>query len=482
MKRTSVVAPLILIVIGVLFLLNNLNPHLSLIHLLTRSWPWLLIGWGLLRLIEIAFWAVRGKPLPASGISGGEWALIIFITLIGSGAFFVTERAHWPSTRIRIKGVEVFGRAYDYPVDEQRIEAGRAPRVIVENTRGNIRINGAPESEVRVAGRRTVRAYDEDGARRAADQVQLHITKQAGDVVVRCVSSDDRDEIFVTTDLELTVPAGARVIARGRRGDMDITNIAGDVEVESENAGVRAEMIGGNVRVDTRASDLIRTVGIKGSVELKGLGRNVEVDDVRGQVTVAGNYFGDLRFRRINGPVRFESGTSGRTTDVRVEACSGEIRVNRGNLTLAGVTGPVVVGARSKDVEIADFTQSLELRLERGDIQIRPGRLPAPKLNAVTDSGNIQLELPEKARFTLKASAARGSVENEYGDVLRSGKEGRIETLAGSVGNGPEISLRTDRGQIRIRRAEVFEGSLLTPEPPPPPPAAPRAGRNLPIE
>jgi hypothetical protein len=49
MRRGSLVFPLILIVIGVLFLLNNFNPELRVFTFAGRYWPFLLIGWGALR-------------------------------------------------------------------------------------------------------------------------------------------------------------------------------------------------------------------------------------------------------------------------------------------------------------------------------------------------------------------------------------------------------------------------------------------------
>src|ERR1035438_6338081 len=83
MKRASVVAPLLLIGIGVLFLARNMYPDLALIDYFARYWPTLLILWGMLRLTEILFWAATEKELPSRGMSGGEWILIVFLCMIG---------------------------------------------------------------------------------------------------------------------------------------------------------------------------------------------------------------------------------------------------------------------------------------------------------------------------------------------------------------------------------------------------------------
>ena len=92
MRRGSLVGPVILILIGGVFLLNNIRPDLSVIELLISYWPFLLIGWGFLRLAEILFAASRSSVVPERGVGGGEWGLIVLLCLLGSGAFFARQR------------------------------------------------------------------------------------------------------------------------------------------------------------------------------------------------------------------------------------------------------------------------------------------------------------------------------------------------------------------------------------------------------
>ncbi len=84
MRRTSFVAPILLIVIGGLFLARNVYPEMPLLDWVSRYWPLILIGWGLLRIVEIVSWAASSKPLPRRGLSGGEWVLIVFLCLFGA--------------------------------------------------------------------------------------------------------------------------------------------------------------------------------------------------------------------------------------------------------------------------------------------------------------------------------------------------------------------------------------------------------------
>ena len=87
MRRGSMIGPVLLILLGALFLANNVMPELPTLKVVAEYWPILLIVWGGLRLIEILYTWMRGRPLPAAGVGGGEWALVIFIAMIGSGLF-----------------------------------------------------------------------------------------------------------------------------------------------------------------------------------------------------------------------------------------------------------------------------------------------------------------------------------------------------------------------------------------------------------
>ena len=85
MRRSSVIGPLILIAIGVIFLLRNFLPEFRLVEIIGLYWPWLLIGWGMLRVIEILMWHHQGQLTPRGGMNGGEWTLVVIICLIGTG-------------------------------------------------------------------------------------------------------------------------------------------------------------------------------------------------------------------------------------------------------------------------------------------------------------------------------------------------------------------------------------------------------------
>src|ERR1700686_3914821 len=95
MKRGSVIGPLILIGIGALFLMRNLWPDIPVADIVSRYWPFVLIAWGGLRLVEILMWTIMSKPIPRNGVSGGEWIIVFLICIIGGTMYPARNYSHW---------------------------------------------------------------------------------------------------------------------------------------------------------------------------------------------------------------------------------------------------------------------------------------------------------------------------------------------------------------------------------------------------
>ncbi|HYM12784.1 MAG TPA: DUF4097 family beta strand repeat-containing protein [Bryobacterales bacterium] len=445
MKRRSLTGPLILILIGAAFLMRNLWQEMPLFQLISLYWPFILIGWGVLRLVEVLLEAARQKPLPSGGLSGGEVALIILLCIIGSGMYAADRHGvHWPGGT----SLEMFGEEFDYRTSSQKPVSG-AVHVVFENLRGNVRVTGSDESEVKVDEHKMIRAFNKTEADRADQQTALEIVVDGDRVVVRTNEEKLSQARRISCDLEVSVPRQATIEGRASYGDYDINDLAGGVDITSGNAGVRLTNIGGSAKVDLQRSDIVRAVDVKGDVEIQGRGTDIELENIAGQVTVSGSYSGTLQFKNLAKPLHLES----RNTDLRVERVPGTITMDLGDFTGTNLIGPVRLITKSKDIHLEDFTQSLELETERGDIDLKPGSVPVAKIDARSRSGNIDLELPDSAKFELRATTNRGEARNEYGSPLETETEGQGAKLKGKVGNGPVLTITTDRGAVTVKKS-----------------------------
>jgi hypothetical protein len=84
--------------------------------------------------------------------------------------------------------------------------------------------------------------------------------------------------------------------------------------------------------------------------------------------------------------------------------------------------------SRARDIKLEQFTHSVEVETERGDIEITPGKLPLAAIEARSGSGKIELLLPEKASFQLDATAEKGDAVNDFGPQILKQSEGRSAT------------------------------------------------------
>jgi DUF4097 and DUF4098 domain-containing protein YvlB len=450
MRRSSIIAPLLLILIGATFLMRNVWPDIPLGDLVSRYWPFLLIAWGGLRLLEILTWAATSKPLPRSGISGGEWVLVIFLCIIGSAMYSARHYTWLPNGR-SLRGLMVnMGESFDFTIAPAEKPASKSPRIVIESFRGNARITGTESDTVKVSGRKTIRSFQQADADKANGQTPLEIVAQGDQLIVRTNQDRVSDDLRVSEDLEIAVPKGSSVEGHGKFGDFDIRDITGTVDIVSDNAGVRLDNIGGNVRVEVRKSDIVRATGVKGAVDLKGRGQDVDLQNIDGQVSINGDFMGQVQFRNLAQPLRLE----GSHTEFHVEKLPGQVHMSLGDFTGNNIIGPVRLNSRSRDVQISDFTQSLEITLDRGDIELRPGsKNPLPKMDVRTRSGDIDLAIPAAAKFELKLTTSRGEVHNEYGPPLTVEEDHRGGTISGNVGGGPQLHLDTGRGQVTVRKA-----------------------------
>jgi DUF4097 and DUF4098 domain-containing protein YvlB len=451
MRRSSIVAPLLLIAIGALFLARNLYPDLPLLDYLAKYWPFLLIVWGVLRLAEVLLWAATDRAVPARGVSPGEWVLVVFLCMFGFSMHAVRGfSSNWPRN-FTVGGLDMFGESYEFPISGEKASS-KSPRVVIEPFRGNARITGADVDSVKITGHRSIRSLDQNGADNANRTAPFEVAGDASEVTIR--NNQERlssGNVRVSSEMEIVVPKGAAIEAHGRYGDFDITDINGNVEIISDNAGVRLQNLGGDARIDLRRSDIVRAVNVKGSFDLKGNGADIDLQSIQGPVTIAGAYSGVIQLRNLDKPLRYK----GQTTDVSFEKLPGQVRFALGDFTGSNIVGPTIISGRNRDIQISDFTNSLDVTVQRGDVELRPGRVPLARINASTRSGDIELAIPQNAKFELNASTGRGDVTNDYGSPLHVDNEGRNTVLKGSIAGGPSVSLRTDRGNLVVRKGSA---------------------------
>jgi DUF4097 and DUF4098 domain-containing protein YvlB len=429
--RASIGGPLVLIAIGFLFLIHTLSPSFNIGMIVAQYWPYFLILWGVLQLLEIFARALRGGPVPPNGVSAGGWGVVLVIIMIGLISWaWHRPGVWWQHNVVFGRTMDMFGQAHDYSFDTVRKPVGKAPRVLIESFRGDAKIAGADTTEISVSGRKTIRTMDGATADRANRDTPVEVIVHGNTVMVRCNQDKAGERSQISTDMDILLPRGSTIEATGRAGDLDIASITGAVDVTTDNGTVRIDDITGDVNVDTRRSDDIHCSKVNGSVSLRGHGSDVDLSKIGGQVSISGDYNGSISLREISKPVRVES----MRTQLDAQAVPGSLVLERGSLEAQNVTGPVKVATQATDVTFNGFSDAVDIAVDRGDIQLKPAHLPLGKMTVRTRSGDIDVSLPDKATVAVVATTNHSEIQNDFSPALKEDTREHGARLEGAIG------------------------------------------------
>lgn len=443
MRRTSLIGPLLLIVLGALLLVSNLSAQFQFLDVLAIQWPWILVGWGVIRLGELVVWSRRPEPLLPQGLRSGEWFLVVLICLFGSGLY--GARHFSESFPFRMSGLRMFGETHDFSIDEQRVPVNGATRLMVENLRGEVIFSGEDIQEVRVTGRESVRALSEEDARAVWSGRKVIIERQGDLVIVRTnqegVASDNR----LASYLQIRLPKSMQIETRGRDTKYEVNQVDGNILLAADEGDARVKGAGGEVRVKLNRSNQIQVRDAKGLVEIaSSRGADLELENIAGPVTITGSFGGNIELRGLAKPVRIED----RRLDLRAEAIPGEVVADRGNLQGKGITGPLRISSESKDVELDRFTGPLELTLERGDAKIRNDEKAVSPMTIDVRHGKVVLAVRESDAFQLDGESRKGEIENRTNLALSVESSSSGSRIQGGKAGAPKIIVRAERLEI----------------------------------
>jgi DUF4097 and DUF4098 domain-containing protein YvlB len=328
--------------------------------------------------------------------------------------------------------MDIFGESYHYDIHAEHA-VSPSTAVLIQNLEGDVKVTAAAGNQMTITARKTVRAMNRSDADAADRETSLEISDQAGRLVVRTNQDRARDNQRVSEDLEISLPKSVSLALEGRSGDLDVSGVSGPV------------------KITYRRADQIRATGVQGNVDIEGRGRDIEIRDIAGAVSINGTYTGNVRVQNAARGLRFTS----TLTTLSLEKLTGRMDMESATLALNGVTGPIRLDARRKDVRIGDFSGDLDVHVrQQGELDLRPEKGNSlGTIRAETARGDIRLSVPAGARFVLEGSAAHGNVVNDLGVGLTVDRRGTAAQVRGGAG-GPAIHLTTGRGDIVLSRAD----------------------------
>lgn len=449
--RGSIVWAAILVLIGVAFLLANLNIEVHPWQLLARYWPALIVLWGLVRLFDYVQ-ARRHPETPAPRFSGADVLLLLLFLILGT-VFSRLVREPWSQWRTEW-GMHIGPSAWDNPflhsytfsrTFSQALPAG-APLTLV-NPRGDVAIEGAKSGGVQGAVTDTIRAANEADAKKIDQQVQIQLVDQGGRYALHA-GSDALNRGNVRLDWTIRVPAATSTEISTRHGAAQIGGLSGDQKVSIRSGSARISAIQGNVTIQNSDGSLAVTT-VKGDVAVAAHGGALQASGVTGRITVTG-FIENAHLSGIQQGVEIRS----RRTTLSLAKLAGRLDWDRGSIAIAGVQGPLEIETRQKDINISDFTRALHISDRDANIHISSPVPPRDSIEVQLANGDIVMALPPHSHFALEAVSRHGEVSSDFkapGLVMK--QTGDTPSIKGAVGDGaPAIRLMTSYGTIRLVR------------------------------
>jgi DUF4097 and DUF4098 domain-containing protein YvlB len=450
----SVVGPLILVAIGVVWLLIYLG-HISSSSFWTwygKWWPLMLIAAGMAMLAEWALDLKRETPVRrGSGFVG----VLILLAVLGFAASGWT-RGYWGGPwRGDWGDHDDFFNMFGQPQHDHDQQLLSMPfpgdgSLQIENPRGDVSVTSGDSPNIEVQAHEVAYAASDEEAKKIFDAEQAHVTVSGTAVLVKSEANNNG-----RLNLTVTIPKSAHVTVHSGHGDVTAANLNGGLNINSTHGDVHLSVIKGSVQVhfSTSKGDF-SAHQIDGDIIADGNCNDVTLSEVTGKVTINGELFGDVHLESVNGPLHVRTSV----TELDVASLPGDLTLNSDNLRVTEAKGQVRVNTHSKDVDLSQIYGDSYIENRDGRIAVETAGNFA--VEAKNLKGDVELTLPPNSQATVSGNTRNGDVVSDF-PLEISGDESK--TISGRIGaGGPKVTLTANNGDIHIKRGD---------DAPPPPPA-----------
>jgi DUF4097 and DUF4098 domain-containing protein YvlB len=445
-RRRSLFGPLVVVAIGIAFLLRNFGviSYRSFGWWFARYWPLLLIFWGVVKFLEYLWARHRNEPYP--GVGAGGVVFLIFLVIFGVAATGAS-RMDWGWVYVD-PGDEftdtfgIFGTRYDF-TESFAQSMPTATQVKVLSARGDVSITPSPDNQAHVLVHKYTRSHSQDEANQFNNSTHAQFQQQGTVWLLDLTTGNFSEGRF---DLVIQVPSKYAISLLARHGDIHVSQMQSDLDLEANHGDITTEQIAGTVFLRPHRNDVTVT-NVKGNVTIDGDVGDSSISEVTGTLTFSTGFSGDLQFSHIFGPVHFKS----LRTDLQFGKLDGDLNMDGNDLRANSVAGPFTLSTQTKDIHLEDITGSVHIDDRRGDIEVE-AKAPLGNVDISTTGGEINISLPEKPGFQLDAESDSGEIQSDFS--LSVNNQTKNATATGAVGTGgPVVKLKTNRGTIQIHKA-----------------------------
>ena len=477
LRRGSVLGPILLITIGVLFLLLQTGrlDHQRFWGWYGHWWPLLLVAAGIVVLAE---WALDQfhmrdpqRPPYRRSVGGGLVMLLVLLCIAGP----VIGRMHSDgrdflghSFIMNMDNVdEFFGDKHE---SDQTVDAAFAAgdSVAIVNPRGDVTVNGtSDDGRIHVSVHKQIYSRSDSEADSRAREFSPAVTTDGSAISITMAALEG-----ARADLVITVPAAATTTVTANRGDIHVASIQAPVTATANHGDIELSAITGQATAHINSGGTsVSAHSIDGGISIQGHADDLTLADITGVVDISGEFFGTTHLEHINGAIHFHTSRA----DFQLARLDGEAEIIRDNdISADQALGPLVLTTHNGNVTLDRIAGDVAVTNRNGTIDLTA----APAIGNITledRNGSIKTTLPEHAGFSVQAGTNNGNIDTDL--QLSLSGTGNGKNLSGTVGSGgPLVHITTTNGDISIHKGDV---QPLAAAPPPPrkitlvPPALP---------
>jgi len=427
-----------------------------------------------------------------------EVLLLILIIVAGVSLYYLED------LRVKIDNwdLEFPFSGNSYLFEEHLIEP---PAEILEinNSHGNIEIEGTDTPEIAITFEKKVWRQNEQLARETANELKLLSTRERNRLILTTNRDTFRKKNF-STSFRIKVPREIRVMVQNsfgtvkiskvkaaelnnKQGKVEIMEIAGPLQATNSYEKLSVLDVQGNCQIETKHSSALLS-RIEGEVRINCAYENLELFDLKSSLHLNSRHT-RIKAIKIAGPseiygtyeqiILSESGPAiikGQHSPLEIDTVKGplEVETTYEKIRLERIEGNVKIKAKSSRVELngikaeeirietsyepvilENFSGQLELSLKHGDISLTPTSLDFPMVVS-TEYGNIKFYWPKNqtARFEARSKGGEISWKLPFPPEENVTNGTALVKAFSTATDRPEVRLSTSYGDIRIMKNE----------------------------
>ncbi len=215
-----------------------------------------------------------------------------------------------------ILGLLVGGQSFEKK-ETRSLDTSGYTHLKLTNHNGQVAIEGSEQRELMLTATKKVRAWSDQEAQRRLDQIEVAVsTAEKPKLSIFTDVSRLHRRWHWSVDYQIRLPKNMSVWVEGANGNITVSTVQGEAEVNTKNGNICLSAIAGEARVKT----------INGNIKLADIGGPVNGKTVNGGVNLLG-VRGPVTLKSVNGSIRARIKTSGKGNESSLHTLNGSIEL-----------------------------------------------------------------------------------------------------------------------------------------------------------